>query len=487
MITYTTPEKVGVSTENIKKLIDKLEQKGFCAHSMIMARGNEIFFEKYWAPFDKDFKHRMYSVTKSFVSLAVGFLEQDGKINLDDKMIKYFPDELKEQKDENIKNQTIRHMLMMSTAKPERNWFYHKPDDRVRFYFENPLEESRPSGTIWNYDSAGSFILGAMVERVTGKTLVEYLNEKLFNKLGIEGAYMLKCPGGHSWGDSALIMKTMDLFKSARFVLNGGSWNGEQLLNEEYVKTATSNLINNSPFGLNEVNDLGYGYQFWRTCHNSFYFNGMGCQYAVCSPDKDLIFVINSDTMDAKFLKGEVLDYYFDLIYETAKDVPLEEYKGEPIGDKELYSLKNEINSPIQDKINGKKFVCNENPMGITEFSFNFGNDGKCEFNYVNEQGAKTLYFGMGRNEFGIFPQEGYSDEVGTVFAKGNYYKCASSAKWTHENQLQIKVQIIDKYFGNASFIFGFTEDLTAGVRMFGAGEDFLGEYNGYATGKILK
>ena len=89
MITYTTPEKVGVSTENIKKLIDKLEQKGFCAHSMIMARGNEIFFEKYWAPFDKDFKHRLYSSSKSFTSVAIGILIGEGKLSLDDKAISF--------------------------------------------------------------------------------------------------------------------------------------------------------------------------------------------------------------------------------------------------------------------------------------------------------------------------------------------------------------------------------------------------------------
>ena len=487
MFNYTTPEKVGISTDNIKSFLRFLEERGCCIHSIIMARGNEIYFEKYWAPFHKDFKHRMYSVTKSFVSLAVGFLEQDGKINLDDKIAKYFPEETKDITDENFKNMTIKHMLMMSTVKPERNWFAAKTDDRVKFYFENPLKESRPSGTVWNYDSGGSFILGSMVERVTGKKLVEYLNEKFFDKIGVKDAYMLTCPGGHSWSDSALIMTSMDLMKSARFVLNGGSWNGEQLLNEEYIKIATSNLISNSAYGLSEANQQGYGYQFWRTLRNSFYFNGMGCQYAICSPDKDMIFVINADTMDANHLKTAVIDSYFELVYDKVKDTPLDEYKGEPIGEKKLYSLTDSVYSPVQEKINGKKFICDENPMDITEFTFNFVDDGKCEFNYVNEQGEKTLYFGIGRNEFATFPQEGYSDEIGTVFAKGNYYKCASSAKWTHENQFQIKIQIIDKYFGNAGFLFAFTDDLSAGVRMFGNGEDFLMEYNGYATARMEK
>ena len=102
MLKYTTPEKAGIPSENIAKFIDILEEKQLSTHDLILSRGNEIFFEKYWEPFGPDFLHRMYSVSKSFVSIAIGFLEQDGKINLDDPIYKYFPDEFENQPDENI-------------------------------------------------------------------------------------------------------------------------------------------------------------------------------------------------------------------------------------------------------------------------------------------------------------------------------------------------------------------------------------------------
>lgn len=482
MLSYTTPEKVGVSTDSIKKFLSLLDSFEYPIHSIIMARGNEIFFEKYYAPFHRDFLHRMYSVTKSFVSLAIGFLEQDGKVNLDDSISKYFQRECESVTDENLKNQTIRHMLMMATAKECENWIINGAPDRVQDYFDNKTKESRPGGTAFAYDSNGSFILGALVERVTGKKLIDYLNEKMFNKIGVEGAYFLSCPGGHSWGDSALMMRSIDLLKSARFVMNGGSWEGEQLLNKEYLNKATSYQINNSPFGSSDHVSLGYGYQFWRTQRNSYFFNGMGSQYAICSPDKDMIFVINASTLGESFAKSNIIENYFNIIYDNAVDVPLDEYKGEPIAESKLVHLKNEMIPEIQGKINGKKFLIDD--FVIKEFTLNFGVDGKGTFVYNKDNKEMTIHFGLGYNEFSVFPEEGYSDLVGNTYAAGNFYKCASSAKWTSDSQLALKVQIIDKYFANLYILIGFNGEL-AGIKIHKNAEGFLYGYEGFATAKM--
>lgn len=244
---YSSPEQAGISSESIQKYIELLEKKRLASHSLIIAKGDSVVFEQYWKPFDKDFLHRMYSVSKSFVSIAIGFLEQDGVLSLDDPMEKYFAEELKNQPDENMHKQTVRDMLQMSTAKPCRYWFDCRPKDRVAHYFENDLEETRPAGTIYKYDSGGSFVLCALAERLTGKPLMTYLREKLFDKIGVsEEAYCLKCPGGHSWADSGILCKSTDLLKVARFVMNKGKWNGEQLLNEDYVTRATSCAVFNN-------------------------------------------------------------------------------------------------------------------------------------------------------------------------------------------------------------------------------------------------
>ncbi len=225
---YSTPEAKGIKSEWILDYVRRLEERHLATHDLIIMRGGEVIYEAYWKPFHKDSLHRQYSVSKSFVSIAIGFLEQDGLISLDDTVSKHFPEYLEDCEDENFKNMTVRNMLMMATAKPPQGWFESRPKDRVKLYFDNPSKASYPAGRLFFYDSTGSFVLGALVERIVGKPFMDYLREKLFDKIGVSSeAYCLKCPGGHSWGDSAVLCKGMDLARVAQFMLNGGSWNGE--------------------------------------------------------------------------------------------------------------------------------------------------------------------------------------------------------------------------------------------------------------------
>ena len=487
---YSSPEKQGIRSSDIEAFIRALEEKQLSTHSLIIMRHNNIISEKYWAPFHKDYLHRMYSVTKSFVSIAIGFLEQDGLVDLDAPVTKYFSEELKNQKDENMQNQTIRDMLKMSTAKPCEDWFEARCKDRVKFYFENKLSASRPSGTVYNYDSSGSFVMGALVERITGKKLMDYLREKLLDKIGFsKEGYMLECPGGHCWGDSALICKSTDLLKTAMWVMNDGKWEGEQLLNESYLKEATSKQVDNNVLGIEEYNTQGYGYQFWRSYDNSYFFNGMGDQLGLCVPDKDIIMVLNSDNQGNDGSRKFIMDKFFSLIARNASDSELPENKEafvsleEYTKDLKLQAAMGEKYNKWQDVINGKTFYMDENPMGISKIKLSF--DGKKGiFGYTNSQGDKELPFGMCENEFSVFPQEGYSDRIGSQ--KGErLYKCATSAAWVSENQLFIKVQIIDTYFGRLNINIGFREDGKIGVYMVKAAEDFLNEYQGYASGKL--
>jgi len=485
---FSTPEKMGIRSENILKYIQKLESSRLATHDVIIMRGENIVYEAYWKPFHKDFGHRMYSVTKSFVGIAIGFLEQDGKINLDDEIIKYFPEEAKAQKDENMRRQTIRNMLMMSTAKLERYWFTAKCEDRVKFYFENDNEESRPAGTLFQYDSTGSFILGALVERITGMDLLDYMRVKFLDKIGFsKEAYILKCPGGHSWGDSALVCTPRDLLLVAKFMMNKGKWNGEQILNEKYATDATSNLIETTSQNDTGHNVHGYGYYIWRNYDNSFSFNGMGGQFAVCVPDKDIILIINSDNQGREYMHRIVMENFFDLIVRKAEDGELPENAdaqkelADYSANLKLLVASGEKTSPLAEKINGKTYTMNKNPMGITKFRIDINGD-KGVFAYTNEQGDKEIPFGMGENVFDKFPQDGYADMVGTQ--KGNIrYDCAASGAWISPTTLLLKVQIIDKYFGNLHIHFGF-KDNEVGVFMKKTAEDFLREYEGYGAGK---
>ena len=113
---YCTPEKAGISSKHVLNFYKKLESYNLSTHSVILARGNDIFSECYYEPFNKNYFHRMYSMTKSFVSIAIGFCEQDGLLSLDDKIVKYFSEFVNEKTDEKMLDNTILDLLKMQSS-----------------------------------------------------------------------------------------------------------------------------------------------------------------------------------------------------------------------------------------------------------------------------------------------------------------------------------------------------------------------------------
>lgn len=489
---FLKPEEKGISSRDIKNYIEFLEDHGLSTHNVIISVDDSIVYENYWEPFEHDKPHRMYSVTKSFVAIAIGFLEQDRLLNLDDPVGKYFSEEIKSQKDLNMHKLTIKDMLMMSTSKAYQDWFVADTDDRVKFYFENDSEYSRPGGTIFQYDSTGSFVLGALAERLTGKTLMDYLREKFLNKIGFsKDAFCLKCPGGHSWGDSGLCCTPRDLLLVTRFIINMGCWNGEQILNEEFVRDATAALIDNNEPGTNDCNRQGYGYYIWKSRDDSFMFYGMGGQAALCYPDKKLILIYNGDNQGKPNAQAIILDGFHYMIAKNMSDKPLTNNNDEynklveySKGLKLAVSLGKKY-SEYADEINGKSYKTDNNPMDISSFKIIF-DDNSGKFIYVKDNKTKEITFGMGENLSGIFPEEGYSDEVGGKYAPGSFYKYMASASWVEDRKLNIKVHIIDKYLAQFNIVIGFKGD-EVGMYMFAAAENFLRDYNGYTGGHLMK
>ena len=492
MFTYEKPEAMGVKSENIRKYVEILDDAELSTHNIIIAKGDKIIYENYYAPFNKNFLHRMYSVTKSFVAIAVGFLVQEGKISLDDKIVDLFPKDITDGANDNMKKQTVRNMLMMSTGFPAENgnWFIRRAKDRVKDYFSNSEGYSKIPGSFFEYDSHGSFVLGAMVERISGMELTEYLRSRLFDKIGVsKEAYCLKCPGGYAWGDSALMCTATDLLKVAKFTMNLGNWEGEQILSSEYLTDATSNLIP-THWNSERPSQYGYGYLIWKQQQDSFFFNGMGCQFAVCVPHKDMILIYNGDNQGEPAAKSIIIDTFFNLIVNDAQEKSLPDNKDEYdklmsiSKDAKLMYCKGNTFSPTADKINEKTYILDKNIMGIEDIKFTFDKDSGI-MSYTNAQGHKELPFGLGKNVFEKFPQGGYSDMCGSERLPDHYYDCAVSAGWLTDSVLYINVQIIDKYFGRLHMYFSFVDDNTICIRMNKIAEDFLDEYNGKARGYL--
>ena len=482
-----TPEEAGISSAHVKRFYETLEGYHIPVHSVILARGDSVFSECYYAPFHKDFIHRMYSTSKTFVAIAVGFCEQDGLLSLDDPIVKFFPEYL-DREGAVRHTSTVRELLTMQSSLRGVHWFLKNVTDRAAIYFE--AQPTKLPGTLFDYDSAGSFMLGVIVEKLTGKPFLEYLREKFLREIGFsEEAYCLKAVGGYSWGDSGVLCTARDLLLFARFLLNGGTFNGKRYLNEKFMRDATTMRVCNDDFGFVTHESFGYGYQIWGMARGCFSTYGMGTQLGFCDPKHDLVFVINADTQGNPHGYEQVFDALYrnilDHISEDGLPLPPDKRTSDELSswlsERKLFCLTGKRESAFADEIGGVTFRADRNPMGIKWFRLEFeGNEGK--FDYENAQGVKCIPFGFGHNVFAQFPEEGYSDEVGNEIAQGHTYRAAFSADWPEERKLRIRVQIIDKYFANLAVVFGFRDSKSVSVRMTKCAENFLNEYSGIMT-----
>lgn len=486
MFQTVTPEQAGISSAKVLEFIRVLEKYNLNTHCILMARGNHIFAETYYAPFDADFKHRMYSVSKSFVAIAVGFAQQDGLLQLDDAFMKYFPEYRNEQTDALYEETTIRDLLTMRSSLAGRYPDWWAKEDRAKAYFD--LNSNKIPGTNFFYDSTGSMLLGCIVEKLTGKPFMEYLKEKVLLDIGFsQDAYCLKAPGGYSHSDSGVMCTGRELLSFARFVMNLGEWNGKQYLNEAFMHAAISKQTDNAVTGeVTAYADHGYGYLIWKAPRDGFAFVGMADQFAICDPATDFIFVITSENMGSSGASRMLL---FHELYKTIID-----HLGEPLPKQEeayrelkaylesrkMIALTGGVESSVQSRISGKVYQLEANPMGIHTLKVTIdGQQGALE--YTNPDGEHVIRFGMGYNEFGRFPGKKRMSLTASVYEDGDY-ACGASAVWCEKEKLHIMVRITDTYLGTLSIVLGY-RDTRVSVAMTRRAQRILDGYDGYAIG----
>ncbi|MCZ8516039.1 serine hydrolase [Paenibacillus filicis] len=474
----SSPESVGIPSSAVLNFIERIDRDQICMHGFLLLRKGQIAAEGYWSPYSENSMHRMYSVSKSFVALAIGLMVDEGKINLDDQVVKFFKDKTPQDIHPYLAQATIRDLLMMATPHTTTSYTRHDSDWAATFFNKKP---SHPPGTIFSYDTSATVILGTIVERKSGVPFLEYMRERLLDPIGFSrDAWCIETPEGTSWGGSGVICTLRDMAKLAYVCMNKGRWNDLQLISEQYINAATSKQIDNS-FSDNH----GYGYQIWMEKDNGFAFRGMGSQLALCFPGKDLLFACIADTQGAG--TGTGIDHAFrEEIFSKIEDSPLP-YDAETnsnlnnkIENLKIIPQQGKPTSSLGQKINGKWYHLNENPMGISKMRFIInGDEGRWE--YENASGEHQLTFGIGKILHGVFPQKNYFGErIGTI--PGRCYDCLSSAAWVEEHKLNMLVYITDIYLGTLKLSFSFKENEIS-IYMTKAAEWFLDEYTGFAGG----
>ncbi|MGI6200704.1 MAG: serine hydrolase domain-containing protein, partial [Christensenellales bacterium] len=238
--------------------------------------------------------HQLYSLSKSFTSTAVGFAVGEGLLNLDDRVVGFFPEKLPAAPCANMLRMRVRDLLGMCTGhevEPSlsgEDWVYNFLTSYV------PLEP----GSKFLYNTAATYMLSAILQRATGKRVSEYLAPRLFEPLGIENIWWERCPKGIETGGFGLNVKTEDIARFGQFLLNRGGWQGRQLIDPAWIDEATAWHIDNGPEG-NPDWVQGYGYQFWR-CQPKGVYRGDGAfgQYCVVMPEQDAVLAIHSGADD---------------------------------------------------------------------------------------------------------------------------------------------------------------------------------------------
>lgn len=171
-------------------------------HSFLLMRHDTLIAEGYYAPYQKDTLHRMFSISKSFTSIAIGLLEAEGKLSLDDPIVSYFPDKIPANVHPWIAAMTIRDMLMMRTCHAATTYKVDMKSDWVESFFTVP--PTHPAGKLFHYDTSSAHTLSALVERLSGMPMLDYLKEKLSVLEFSDESYMLTDPLVSPWAEADL-------------------------------------------------------------------------------------------------------------------------------------------------------------------------------------------------------------------------------------------------------------------------------------------
>ena len=438
----TSLEMAKIDKSGIVSFLKEIETAGIEIHDLMILRGSYVCCEAEWRPYKKEYLHMLYSLSKAFTALGTGFAVQEGLFNTEDTVYSFFEDEMKKEGFadsicEKSRKITIEHLLTMNTGQEEEppilnyefdgNWI-------AKFLQIDPVHEP---GTNFFYDTTATYVLSAIITKVTGETLENYLKPRLFTPLGIDTFVWDKSPAGCSLGGIGLNLSIESIAKLGVFLLQEGEWEGKQLLNTSWIKRMTSNLVSSVGGQVYDNGDnwgCGYGYQIWQCIPDGIYRgDGAYGQLAIVAPKENLIIAVLAGTEDT----GTLMNSMWKNILPACETVKLEDIK-EAESQKMIFALpcvKGNRNFPkeFQDSYN-----INDNQEGIEKITFEISDEKllsvTCSFKNNN---VRCLKFGFEKWQDNLI-DGAYYDE---------YYSCGDirtsqiSGSWGwSDNSLNLKL-----------------------------------------------
>ncbi len=310
----TYPEEVGISSLAIKKIIDEFKNRDVEVHSLMILRHGMVAFESWAYPFTPEMPHIMYSVSKSFTSIAIGFAIDEGLLTIDTKLVDIFPD-YNNPEDEKLQKLTVFHLLTMTAGKMVGVLTDKTKNQWIKDFFDAPWGFAPGEG--WEYISENQYMLSAIIKELTGQTLREYLAPRLFKPLGIRENPFWECDGnGIEAGGWGLHITTEELASFTQCLLEKGKYKGKRVIPAKWVKYATSGLVDNDgAFGSVAADTTsGYGACFWRNgTSNGYRADGMFSQFGFVFEEQDACMVVTACEITEQLTRDCIWPHFDDL------------------------------------------------------------------------------------------------------------------------------------------------------------------------------
>ena len=438
----STPEAQGIPSAAIGAFIEAAERDIDALHSVILLRHGRVVAETWWEPYRPADRHMLFSLSKSFTSSAIGMLVAEGRLSIDDPVLGFFPDDAPPDPSEGLRAMRVRHLLSMSTGHavdttvpmttdPRRTW--------VRGVLAQPVEYA--PGTHFLYNSGATYLLSAIVQRLTGGRMIDYLRPRLFAPLGIAELRWDTSPQGIDTGGWGLWLTTADIAAFGQLYLQRGLWQGRRLLPEGWVAEATARQIANDP-APNIDWAQGYGYQFWRCRHHAYRGDGAFGQFCVVMPDQDAVLAVTAGLREMQPVLDLVWAHLLPAMGAAAlpDDPSGAATLAATLGGRQLPTPAGAALSPTAARVSGRRFALDENPQRLAAIGFDFAADGAV-LAIENAQGEQRIACGHGRWSRGEahFGPYDNSDRPAAPRQPGAW-KVAASGAWADETTYVAKL-----------------------------------------------
>ena len=447
-----TPESQGIASAAILGFVEEVEKNIHELHSFMLLRHGAVVAEGWWSPYASEHPHMLFSLSKSFTSTAVGLAIAEGRFSIHDPVISFFPEETPAEVSENLAAMRVKQLLSMSSGHAEDttsrmteasdgNW--------VKAFLSLPVEY-RP-GTHFVYNSGATYMLSAIVQKVTGMKALDYLQPRLFEPLGISGATWETSPQGINMGGWGLKITTEDIARFGQLYLQKGKWNGKQIIPEPWVAEASMRQVSN---GSNPESDWeqGYGYQFWRCRHNLYRGDGAFGQYCIVMPEQDAVVAITSGVNDMQ----AVMNAVWERLLPELGPAPL------PVVASASFALEQKLaglalcppqgmaSAPLAKRVSGKQYKLEANDVKVECVSFAF-RENACDFNIQGATGPDTpaaLRLGgvVGQHQITCGTGE-WRQGTTELFNHGEKQPVFASAVWTADDTLLITIRLVHTPF----------------------------------------